>query len=798
MEDEYGIPIYERPLQKNWENALKAKSSKIYDPTLAGSDARSNSTIDRTVDSEWISGAVRGVVGNKNMDPLHVGRMYISKARFMYETASVGANNCINPLPAPCYLSDVPDTGLYPWSQPARLQPPDGSFSFGMGGYYAEAFHNNRRLVHLSFGVPQYNSLFVFLNSSVNSAQYEWARTGRVDNSIAQILGNAIQTVLNIMFAPVNILVTGIVTAVHAFRFAMGWPVTAYYNIKPTMVAYWTAVNNIITTMMVNEGLIQFISPRFPKSASRAIQDLASVEPISGDNTGFYSVLKSLNRNIFKEDGSLDVYALALQARQREIAWRSALHKSLEDNFDGESGTETDPDYDPYLNGLHTFLISDEDTPTDLLTEDGSPKTKAQFKAEMRKYISNKASADADELHLIPPMNLETRLYQWATSKFGSNNNVSSRSGNGSSALEYDLTEKARKELMADGVPNPGVDQIYEKMQELNTEGGEYSAVSSMYTSVTRSVGSWLRTAGSSFNATTADGHEWVSFRVSNTETMSDSFSSNLTQNSLADKINSIGKNVRELSVNTGGLLEADSMIRQTIGSVVNSINEATGLGGLANALFGGIYLDMPKHWDSSSASFSRVSYTVPCYLPYNNGINRLLNLYLPFACILAGSAPLATGRHTHTAPFMCTCVDRGRQIVRTGMITDVSIRRGGGNQGWDRNGHALMYEIEFTVSSMDEIRAVPIVNSTLMSTITDAPKDLFTAHENPFQDWLLSLTAVELREATNKYPRMVRSLNRSAALIKSNFSPAKFGMQMGDTIVGDIFRVFNAGSIKE
>lgn len=786
------IVEYERPLIKNWNNALKTKSSRVYNP-MNVDDGSSSSTVDRRIDSEWVTGAVRGVVGNKNMDPLHVSRMYISKARFMYETASVGANNCINPLSAPCYLSDVPDIGMYPWSQAARIQPPDGNYSFGMGGYYAEAFHANRRLVHLSFGVPQYNSLFLFLNSSLNSAQYDWARTGRVDSTIAQKLGNAIQFVLNILFAPINILVTGIATAVHAFRFFMGWPVTAYYNIKPTMVAYWTAVNNIVTTMMVNEGLIQYASPRFPKSASKAIQDLANVEPVNESNTGFYSVLKSLNTNIFKEDGSLDVYALVLQARQRELAWRSALHKSLDKDFDGEVN-ESDPDYDPYLQGMHTFLLSDEDTPTDLLSEDGSPRTKAQFKADMRRYISNKASANKEELNLVPPMNLETRLYQWATSKFGSNNDLSTKQGSGSSALESDLTEVARKQLIQEGVSNPDINQIYEKMKELNAEGGEYSAASSMWTSVTRSVGSWMRTAGSAFNAGAADGHEWVSFRVSNIETMSDTFSSNLTQNSLADKINSIGKNVRELSVNTGGLLEADSMIRQTIGAAINSINEATGLGGLANALFGGIYLDMPKHWDSSSASFSRVSYTVPCYLPYNNGINRLLNLYLPLACIIAGSAPLATGRHTHTAPFMCTCVDRGRQIVRTGMITDVSIRRGGGNQGWDRNGHALMYEIEFTVSSMDEIRAVPIINSTLMS----AASDMFTSHENPFQDWLLSLTAVELRETVNKYPRMIRSLNRSIALIKSGFSPSKLGMIGSETVFGDIIRVFVEGGVRE
>lgn len=794
MADDYTYEDYQRPLSQDWESALKSKSAKIYNPIVAGGENKASSPVDRKNDNEWLYGAVRGVVGNKNMDPLHTGRMYVSKARFMYETASVGANNCINPLPAPCYLSDVPDMGLYPWSQRARIQPPDGSFSFGMGGYYAEAFHNNRRLVHLSFGLPQYNSLFMFLNSSVDSTQYEMARTGRVDNTLAQKLGNAIQTVLNVLFMPINIVVTGVVAVVHAFRFAMGWPVTAYYNIKPTMVAYWTAVNNIVTTMMVNEGLIQFVPKAFPKSAARAIQDIADVEPANREGTGFYSVLKSLNKNIFKEDGSLDVYALVVQARQREIAWRSAFHKALDDSFDG-GFSDTDPDFDPYMQSLHTFFVADEDTPTELLSADGSPRTKAQFKAEMRKYITNKVTADKSDLKLVPPMNLETFLYKHATSWFGSNNNVSASSGFGSTALEKGLTEKARRELQSEGVSNPDLDQIYAKMQEMTGPGTEYGENPTVGSSVSRAIGSYLRTAGSSYLAAAADGHEWVSFRVSNIETMSDGYSASLTQNSLADKINSIGKNMRELSVNTGGLLEADGMIKNVVGSVINSINEATGFGGLANALFGGMYLNMPKHWDSSSTNFSRVSYTIPCYLPYNNAINRLLNLYLPFACVLAGAAPLATGRHTHTAPFMCTCIDRGRQIIRTGMITDMSLRRGGGNQGWDRDGHALMYEIEFTVSSMDEIRAVPIINSTLMS----AASDMFTSHESPYQDWLLSLTAVELREVVNKYPTMIRSLNRSAALLKSNFSPAKLGMILGDSMLtGGIIKIFGEGTVKE
>jgi hypothetical protein len=301
-------------------------------------------------------------------------------------------------------------------------------------------------------------------------------------------------------------------------------------------------------------------------------------------------------------------------------------------------------------------------------------------------------------------------------------------------------------------------------------------------------LGNWT---GQEFAAVSADGHEWISFRVSNVETVTDNFSSTLTANSLSDKLNGIGKNVRELSVNLGGMLESDGIIKQTLGKVVDSISQAAGLDGVWNVLGGGVKVDIPKHWDSSSASFAKVSYTVPCYLPYNNGINRLLNLYLPFACIIAGAAPLATGRHSHTAPFMCTCIDRGRQIVRTGMITDVSIRRGGGNQGWDREGRALMYEIEFTVSSMDEIRAVPIINSTLMGVASD----MFTAHESPFQDWLLSVNAVELREAVNKYPRMARSINRSIALAKSNFSSAKLAMGIHDTLTGSIAGIFTEGT---
>ncbi len=784
--------VYERPLISNWENALKSKRSKVYDP-LSTSGSGNLSVVDRSIDSEWVKGAVRGVVGNKNMDPLHVGRMYLSKARMMYETASVGANNCINPLPAPCYLTDVPDAGLYPWSQPARLQPPDANFSFGVGGYYAEAFHNNRRVVHLSFGLPSYNSLFLFMNSAVDSNQYEMARTGRVSNSLAAMLGNAIQTVLNILFLPVNILVTGIVAVVHAFRFVMGWPITAYYNIKPTMISYWTAVNNIVTTMMVNEGLVQFIpGNRVPKSSGRAIQDLAEVKPADKDNAGFFSTLKNLNTNIFKSDGSIDVYALAIQARQREIAWRSAVIKALDKNFDGQAGD--DPNFDPMLSSLHNFMISDEDTPNELLAADGVPRSKAQFKSDMRRYITNQASAKGSDLNLVPPLNLETRLWRWATSKFGSNNDVSSKTGDGSNALDPNLTETARRELIAEGVVNPDIDQIHTKMKQLSAEGSEQSK----FAKDADSVSSWfmnkLRVVGGAYVAGGADGYEWVSFRVSNIETVSDGFSSNLTANSLADKINSIGKNIRELSVNTGGLLEADSMIRQTVGSVINSINEATGMGGLANALFGGIYLDMPKHWDSSSASFSKITYTVPCYLPYNNAVNRLLNLYIPFACILAGGAPLATGRHTHTAPFMCTCIDRGRQIIRTGMITDISIRRGGGNQGWDRDGRAMMFEIDFTVSSMDEIRAVPIMNSTLKSAVSN----MFTAHESPYQDWLLTIAAVELKDAVNKWPMLARNINRGAALFKSNFSAAKLGMHLSEGITGVWMRAFSEGTNRE
>lgn len=345
------------------------------------------------------------------------------------------------------------------------------------------------------------------------------------------------------------------------------------------------------------------------------------------------------------------------------------------------------------------------------------------------------------------------------------------------------------------------------------------------------------------------DGSAFVSFRVNATGPINESFSSQAQESDIAQKINSISSQSRsaEFDLANGNL--GGGVIGETLGAAVGAVGnlvkgalDSVQLSGLA-ALGGAAFVDIPKSWVSSAASLPRMNYTINLVSPYGNKVSQLLNLYIPLAMLLAGALPISTGKQSYTSPFLVELFDKGRCQTRLGLIDSLSITRGTGNTGFNRDGHAMGIEVTFSVMDMSSILAMPIsqgfssgATSTLSTAaavtgaITGASGGPVTAavgaavgatvgagagavvdaannvaqtianlfdDDNAFSDYLAVLAGMGLADQIYSANKFKLNLTRAMTSWNTWYSVSHFASFMGDTLPGHLVSAIFKGTAR-
>ncbi len=207
-------------------------------------------------------------------------------------------------------------------------------------------------------------------------------------------------------------------------------------------------------------------------------------------------------------------------------------------------------------------------------------------------------------------------------------------------------------------------------------------------------------------------GSEFLSLRVDFTGTQAESFNNSTKDASIGQQINSISASARETrfsmfdgNIDSGGLADAAF---GALKDMVGGITQGLGIQGLAQ-LSGSAYVDIPKVWDSSSCDFNKLTLNIPLRSPYGDPISRLQNLILPMCCIFAMSVPLATGKQSHTAPFLIEYFAQGRAHSRLAIVDSLTITRGQGDIGWNNNGGFLGVDIQLGLLDLTNAINMPI-----------------------------------------------------------------------------------------
>jgi hypothetical protein len=345
------------------------------------------------------------------------------------------------------------------------------------------------------------------------------------------------------------------------------------------------------------------------------------------------------------------------------------------------------------------------------------------------------------------------------------------------------------------------------------------------------------------FAAEMDDGSAFASFRVNSTGAVSESFSNAVTDSEIQNKINNMSSASRSTNFSFAGGNIDDGVIGTTLGAIAGAAGDllkgvASGLGvsGLA-ALGGSAFVDIPKHWQSSSATLPRANYTIKLISPYGNPISQLLNIHIPLAMLLAGALPRSTGRQSYTSPFLLELYDRGRCQTRLGMIDSLSVSRGDSNLGFNSEGHPMSITVSFSVIDLSSILHMPITEGLGgtaagegliiggvvgafaggplgaaagsaaggavglgVDTAKNVAKSINAVFDDDtvFTDYMAVLSGMSLEEQIYTYKRLKLNLTLVKANWQSYTSPAQFAGMIGDTGVSRLLSALYKGTAKQ
>lgn len=666
--------------------------------------------------------------GNPTDEDMKVRARFFTTAEFKFADTRLGGNMVINPAPQFTRYADPRIKGLY-------------QNSAGLGRYYSEAIDDNKRLITLTFGVPQFNSLSTFYRGFYDHNAATVARTGRAP-SVFYTAGQAIGFVAGFLSPWLVLYSLGSAFA----KVALQQPSSKYYFFKPSMATYWNVVSGIANDIAVKTQLIsrKIGNPNRSqgdnRSSSLSEQDLREI------NKSLYDVIDSYDENTGEGNG-INVYAVATRYTRIQRAAFKRLEKFYNSRtVPNQFATTVDEEGNAMLQQISEAI----NTP-----EVQSPRK--DFKSYMRDWVNGNSPG--------------------ALAGAGSEKLSVALDANQSGAQPANQTGDA-------AAPAGTQDLLTEKALSSSSSDSEISG--------------WLDFLIGELD----DGAQYVSFRVEGTGTAEESFSNQTGESEISSKINSISGSARSTRFSAADGNVGGGIVGSFVGGVLNGVKDlamgaanSLGIDGMA-VLGGNAFADIPKHWLQSTTNMPRMSYRVKLVSPYGNRYSKFVNIWLPLSMLLAGTLPLSSGPHSYTSPFLCQLYDRGRAQTRLGMISDMTVSRGGSNLSFNRIGEPMSVEVSFTVVELSNILHMPVAKAFSPTDIINPSKAMNVIFDNEslYHDYIATLSSLSLAEQIYVGERLKLGVTKYLKNLDSWFSVPHALNWVGDLGPVRMFNVFFGG----
>lgn len=265
-----------------------------------------------------VASEVGGVGGITHRATATAGSVF-STASMKFTDTTPGGNFVLNPRTQICRNADPKLPGINPMSR-------------GMGMLYSEMYDDTKEVIHLQFGMPDYNSLLSFWTNYYSTSMGKFANTGDARGfffNAGYVLGFALT-------APFQVI-NGVVNMVNRlWHFANNTPYSKFYYMRPTMPLFierWTSVFNRIAVGM---GIVNGPDPKSVASVKTSeTNGEAVINYRDGLSSSEFEVLQRMLPDVMRSDGGIDLYALMTRGQRLANAHYARLNQ-IEKSVEGQ------------------------------------------------------------------------------------------------------------------------------------------------------------------------------------------------------------------------------------------------------------------------------------------------------------------------------------------------------------------------------------------------------------------------------------------------------------------------------
>ncbi len=654
---------------------------------------------------------------------------YSSSASHKFSCTSPGMSLGVNPKPQYTRYCDIRNKGRLPNRPDVTTSTVSSPTGLGMGDYYSMAIDDNQQRVFFRFGVPSYMFLPIWIAKAFDINKTVLQGRGTITTTFIQMVDVA---------SKFFVLFSNPILSLSMFAVKALVANSRFYSLKPTMYIYWATVESTLNALVARRTMLPYILKDYTYKLDNTVGNEERISAAFVNNIASY-----IPDIVNPETGRISVFGIALRAQAAFNSIKIEELKNREANI---------------RSGAFTNLDNGGNVQEDKLLQVTSnlPETNTTNpKAGIISYLFKKA-------HSILMDNNEDENVSGLDE-----NTATTKSVIGYNEIYLDENGKPLSISLDPSDPNDSVDsRIAANVEKKKTKLAKY---------------------GEYVLAELTEGTAFAVFDVENTGSVSESFSSSFGANPIESTFNSLSAKARNLGSLLSGIgdipIVGDAMKLAADAGAVIASNATYGFANPLLALAYGVNVSMPKVWEASSASLPSSTYKMKLISPYGNAYSQLFSLYLPLSMILAASLPRSTGSSTYTSPFFCQSFDKGRNNCSLGMISQATITRGTSNLAFSRAGHPNAIDVDFTLTSLDEIVAMDVTaNGVLTNALKALDPDL---SDTPFTSYMNTIAAVDVYTQAFKVPMLRLKLAERYMTIKSviNPDPAAFAAMTVESV---------------
>ena len=716
-------------------------------------------TRDKDIISKSFRMLTRGIAPTEVLEILDWDRY------FNVFSSATGDNRYINPIAQWSPATD-PRYGRL-------MQTPEEGF----GSMYKEIYEDNVTLLTITPGVAQFAGLLSFITNMFSPTAAIIANKGRAPG-LSFYMGQAYGS---IAFWPMQLFSI----STQFLAFLMDSPRHNFWTVKPAMGAFTMAATGVLNDMLVKLG---YTDPILPSRAQEQSDPLYGLKP-NYDNTKAVSELNSILPGVVNSDGTIDLMRLVMKGTRKHRVMIKRLAEM--DNM---------ADLNSVDNKLTRARQIMEEVTFDNTVIAGSPtqnyiekemNTVGKYRGDDEGMSVEQDSAYLDQAAYNNINNGDTRLA--GVSGVGSAaptpaaNPTQTMQGMGTSGVYGTGTpginpneRQGRPIINPDGSNNPnvagGAQIYYEDNPDNRTWGGDI--VDLVATAI-------------------SGGMDAITFRVEGVDgPVSDSFSNSHTKSALAEKFNSITKQVNDFRFNIGG----GTIDGGLIDGIINTVKEA-GIGALSGTVIGNIplavanntYVKIPDNWSESTSSLHKESYTLNFHCNYAHPYEQIVKIWTPFSLLISMVAGFSAGGSSNTTPFYVKVFCKSRTVIRTGLCTQMDFEFGHGPGGWTKDRKPLNLRVRMTFTDLEDLVTIPIDRSISVLDLTNpaAVANRILSDDTAANNWFTRLAGVDYLDTILKYSRLNRQLTQAELGIKQSFRADNIAAKISDSVFGDFARIF-------